>query len=458
MKAKHIQHLYWRAGFGINPHELGKLTQKNRKQIVTELFENSTHSYPLKVDTSQLISNFLSMDKTDKLARQKLMKANIQKQLELNTAWVKRLMTTKAVFREKMTLFWANHFVCRDNNTIYIQQYNNVLRKHALGNFSDFVKVISKETAMIRYLNTKQNRKSKPNENFARELLELFTLGTGNYTETDVKEAARAFTGYNHIIRGEFILRKKQHDFESKIFLGEKGDFDGDEIIDIILKQKDCAKFICEKIYRNFVNDEIDDTHIDEMINEFYPNYDIEILMDFIFNSDWFYDEKNIGGLVKSPIELMIGIYKVVPFEFNNEKDSYYIQKLLNQVLLRPPNVAGWKGGKTWIDSNTILIRLKLPSVLLNNAIIALEDKGEFEDSYQKYYANMNKRKKAIKTMVDWTHFDTNFDKINTTEIKEFLLLSPLNSGTIALLDQLTMDNKQEVCVQLMSLPEYQLC
>ncbi|QCX40204.1 DUF1800 domain-containing protein [Aureibaculum algae] len=458
MKAKHIQHLFWRAGFGINPEALEIHSKKNRKKVVAELFENSVSSNPLLIDTSELVSTYLNMDKSDKLAKQKLAKENRKKQLEFNSAWLKRLMTSKQMLREKMTLFWANHFVCQDNNIVYIQKYNNTLRKHALGNLNDFVKAISKETAMIRYLNTKQNRKSKPNENFARELLELFTLGTGNYTETDIKEAARAFTGYNHNLKGAFNFNKKQHDFKSKTFLGETGNFDGDAVIDIVLKQKACATFICEKIYRNFVNEIPNSEHINQMAQVFYPRYDIENLMQFIFNSDWFYEEINIGCLIKSPVELMVGMHNVVPFEFQNPKNAYYIQKLLNQVLLRPPNVAGWKGGRSWIDSNTILIRLKLPSILLNNAIIALEEKGEFEDSYQKYYAKMNTRKKRIKTIVDWNMLDKHFETINISAMKDLLLVSPINKGTEDLLHHLTMDNKQEVCVQLMSLPEYQLC
>lgn len=457
MKTKHIQHLYWRAGFGINPIALNMLSKKNRRAIVGELLEESIAINPLIVDTSSLKKSFFNMDKTNKSAKQKLIKANNQKQLELNTAWVKRLMTSKEVLREKMTLFWANHFVCRDNNTIYIEQYNNTLRQHALGNFGNFVKAISKEPAMLRYLNTKQNRKRKPNENFARELLELFTLDTGNYSEADIKEAARAFTGYHHNLTGEFILRKKQHDYGMKTFLGETGNFDGDQIIDIIIKQKSCARFICQKIYRNFVNDIPDDNYIDEMVRVFYPNYNIKKLMEFIFTSNWFYEDENTGCLVKSPIALMVGIYKTVPYEFSNDKTSYYFQKLLNQVLLRPPNVAGWKGGRTWIDSNTILIRLKLPSVILNHAVIALEEKGEFEDTYEQYYAKMSQRKKTINTKVDWNTFDRNFDKTDPAELEDYLLLSPLNSGTENLLDQLAMGDKREVCVQLMSLPEYQL-
>lgn len=129
------------------------------------------------------------------------------------------MLNPKELLRERMTLFWANHFVCKDSNIKYVQRYNNTLRTHALGNFRDFVKAVSKEAAMLNYLNGKQNRKQKPNENFARELMELFTLGEGQYSETDIKESARAFTGYNHDFEGNFKFRPFQHDNGIKSFL-----------------------------------------------------------------------------------------------------------------------------------------------------------------------------------------------------------------------------------------------
>ena len=137
------------------------------------------------------------------------------------------------------------------------------MRENALGNFGDFVKAISKEASMLKYLNNKQNVKQKPNENFGRELLELFTLGIGNYTEKDIKETSRAFTGWNHKIQGEFNMIDKRHDFGLKTFMGESGKFNGDDIIDIILKQKQCARFICTKVYKEFVSYTIDEKRVE---------------------------------------------------------------------------------------------------------------------------------------------------------------------------------------------------
>jgi len=458
MKTKNLQHLYWRTGFGINPIELTQLSKKSRKEVVFELFNKSSSYTPLLIDTSEFDDFLYTMSKPSKARRKELIKRSKVKSLEYNVSWVERLIQPKELLREKMTLFWANHFVCQDKNIVFIQHYNNELRKHALGNFGAFLKAISKEASMINYLNNKQNRKEKPNENFARELLELFTLGTENYSEKDIKEAAKAFTGWNHTRSGSFEFRRNQHDFENKSFLGFEGNFNGDDIIDIILKQKQCAVFICSKIYKYFVNDTIDHQHVNKMAELFYQDYDINKIMQFVFLSDWFYDKKNIGSKIKSPIELIVGINKIVPVQFENNKQLVYLQKLLGQVLLRPPNVAGWKGGKNWIDSNTMMIRLKLASIILNNAIIALDEKGDFKDSYEVYYKKINDRKKRLQTVPNWKLFETEFINTDIKDLKYVLILAEFNEGTDQLLDQLKMDKKKDFCIQLMSLPEYQMC
>jgi len=214
--------------------------------------------------------------------------------------------------------------------------FNNILRENALGNFGDFVKEVSKSASMIKYLNAKQNKKQRPNENFARELMELFTLGVGNYSENDIKESAKAFTGWNHKLNGDFILKTKQHDFGEKEFFGETGKFDGEDIINIILQQKQCSTFICEKIYSYFVSTDINAAHINEMVDVFYPNYDISKLMHHLFMSKWFYNDEFIGTKIKSPIELIVGINNTVPIKFKKDKQLVYLQKILGQQLLNP--------------------------------------------------------------------------------------------------------------------------
>ncbi|WP_458628418.1 DUF1800 domain-containing protein [Winogradskyella sp. PC D3.3] len=453
MTQQELQHLYWRAGFGINPNKF-KALSKNRQQVVNTLFEDSKSITPIQIDLSFMNGVTLKDIKDNPKFAQELRIKSRKKLANLNNAWINQLISPKELLREKMTLFWANHFVCRENHVVFAQQFNNTLRTHALGDFRTFVKVISKEAAMLKYLNGKQNKKAKPNENFARELMELFTLGEGHYSETDIKESARAFTGYNHDFDGNFILAQRRHDEGLKTFFGKTGHFSGDDIIDIILENKQCAAFISDKIYRYFVNPKPNKQHIQAMAEVFYKDYNIENLMRFVFLSDWFYDEVNIGSKIKSPIEYLVGLTNTVPVTFEKEKDLIKIQKLLGQTLLDPPNVAGWKGDKAWIDANTIMVRLKLPSVILNNAVIA---SGE-HDAFKKKFMKKHRGKLPFKTLPNWAAFLDNFEAVATENLQDYMLQGTINKGTSDYLKTLSKVSKQECCVQLMSLPEYQMC
>ncbi|AUS06303.1 DUF1800 domain-containing protein [Pseudotamlana carrageenivorans] len=462
MNSLHIQHLYLRAGFGIGYQNVKDFESKSKQRIIDSLFINTNRPAPLDIDLSELIAltnekkgiNYKKLDKKSKVAIQKLSREKVK---ELNYAWFRHLQTSPDVLREKMTLFWANVFVCRDNNVMHIQQYNNTLRKHALGDFRAFVKAIAREASMSNYLNNKQNVKENPNENFARELMELFTLGVEHFTETDVKEAARAFTGWSYKFNGDFYLRTKKHDYGQKQFMGETGNFDGDDIIDIILNQKQTAKFICAKVYKYFVNPKLNNDHVEELATLFYKDYNINTLMRYIFNADWFYDPANIGVKIKSPIELLLTMNSIVPYTFEKEKQLFNLQKLMGQVLLFPPNVAGWKGDTSWIDANSLMLRLNLPSVLLNNAIISLEEKGDFEDSFEDYYKR-RKKGNQIKTTVSWTDFEREYGKLSSEELKKMIVISHLTKETDAFLSQLKLTSMRDYCIQLMSIPEYQLC
>jgi len=459
MKTKDIQHLYRRIGFGILPVNLNKLSKKSKKVIINDLFITSKTVTPLKVDITEIkkiLSGAVKMNsKLDSQTRSKIQKLDKQKQIELNVEWISRLTNSSEILREKMTLFWANHFVCKDSSITYIQNFSNTLRKHALGNFKDFVNAISKEAAMTKYLNTKQNKKQKPNENFARELMELFTLGVGHYSEEDIKESAKAFTGYSHNLQGQFVFKKHQHHEGEKTFFGKTGNFSGEDIIAIILEKKQCATYICEKIYRYFVNDTIDKKHVNAMADVFYKDYDIENLMRFLLLSDWFYNEEHLGSKIKSPIEFLVGLKTVVPIEFKNSKQLQYFQKLLGQTLLNPPNVAGWKGGKNWIDSNTIIWRLKLPSLLLNGAYISNVKKGNRDLEIERFKKKHGKR---FKTSVNWKYFDSEFENVKINDFQSHLLACDITTEAKKHLETLEKVSKREYCIQLMSLPEYQMC
>lgn len=458
MEIRHIKHLYWRAGFGINPNQADLLRHKTRNEIVKTLFIESRKYDPLVVDISEYNGlNPKELFKNPKTFMAFLKKSN-DKIRELNIAWFGRMSGEEAVLRERMTLFWANHFVCKDNNIKYVQSYNNTLRRHALGNFRDFVKAISKEPAMLKYLNNKQNVKKSPNENFARELMELFTLGSGFYTEKDIKESARAFTGYSHNFLGDFKFRLMQHDHGIKRFFGKRGYFDGDDIIDIILAERQCARFVCEKIYRYFVNENIDKDHISEMVSVFYPEYNISRLMQFVFTANWFYDAVNIGAKIKSPVDLFVGINKTIPLKFKDPQAIIRIQRILGQLLLYPPNVAGWKGDKAWIDSNTILLRLRLPSILLSGASIYYNKKGEFNDSMSQFMKSNKREINLFKVDPDWSVFMKVFQNLSAEELKDYLISVKMNKGTHELINSLGKRSKRDLCIQLMSIPEYQMC
>lgn len=456
MKPEHIQHLYNRIGFGISPETLKKYAKQSKVVVIEELFNKSKKIKPLTVNLP-FLENLTHEDLKDKAFRQELRKKSRKKNIEFAKAWYNRLANPSELLREKMTLFWANHFVCQDNNVLFSQQYNATLRKFALGDFRAFTKAISKEAAMLNYLNNKQNRKQSPNENFARELMELFTLGENNYTQNDIKEAAKAFTGYNHNFKGEFKFRKFQHDFSEKTFFNKTGNFTGDAIIDIILEQQQCAKFIAEKIYRYFVNDKINANHIAEMTAVFYKDYNIENLMKFILLSDWFYSEENRGSKIKSPIEFLIGINTTVPYAYLKSSQILLVQRLLGQILMKPPNVAGWKTGRYWIDSNTMVTRLRLPSILLNNAVITYSEKGDEEDVNDINQKKLQRRA-YIKTDVNWEVFENAFKDISNKELINYLITCPISEGTKAVLYQKINLPKKDFCIQLMSIPEYQLC
>ncbi len=463
MKQKYIQHLYWRAGFGINVEALHNLKSKSRTSVVSNLFSLSDPIVPIQIDLTELnaIKNKFPKKLITEIGQeafQKLQQKSQSKVRDLNHCWIDRLTETNSVLREKMTLFWANIFVCRDIHIFHVQRYNNTLRKFALGDFRKFVKAICREASMSKYLNNRQNHKNKPNENFARELMEFFTLGIGNYTEQDIKESARSFTGWSFKQNGDFILRKRQHDYGEKTFFGKTGNFNGDDIIDIILNQKQCAQFICEKIYSYFVNPCINQKNLEELTNIFYKNYNIKEVMMHIFNSDWFYNEQNIGVKIKSPIELLVGMRRVVPVTFNKKNQLNHIQKMMGQVLLYPDNVSGWNGDKNWIDSNTLMFRMNLASLILNNRVINLEEKGGFEDSFDQYYNNASQPDSYMKTTINWDIFDKKYGSLSPKELKQFLIISQIDEDTELFLDNLEINSNRNFCIQLMSIPEYQIC
>ena len=246
-----INHLYWRAGFGLRPEEWQQRKQWSRKKAVDHLFKQAKQVKPLPVPIPH---NLKQMSELSEVEREDLQKKDRAAVIDINSSWVMRMANSEEpALLERMTLFWHGHFACRSRSGKLAAQQLNTLRKHALGDFKSLLLGIARDPSMIRYLNNQQNKKGSPNENFAREVMELFTMGRGNYTEQDIKEAARAFTGWSSDVAGDYVFRERQHDNGTKTFLGRTGRFGGEDIIDMLLEQKATADFITRKIYRYFV-------------------------------------------------------------------------------------------------------------------------------------------------------------------------------------------------------------
>jgi len=358
-----------------------------------------------------------------------------------------------------MTLFWHNHFACRSQRAAFAQQLNNIQRANALGSFRTMLMQVSQSPAMLQFLNNQQNQKGHPNENFARELMELFTIGRGNYTEQDVKESARAFTGWGFNKDGEFVMRRFVHDDGQKTFMGKTGNFTGEDIINALLERKETAHFISNKLYKYLVNETSDPEHVNAMADVFYTsNYEIKPLLEYVFTADWFYADKNTGNLIKSPVELLVGLNRQFYISYQRPEVLLLFERALGQVLFYPPNVAGWPGGRSWIDSSSLMYRIKIPSTLLNGGVIDFTGKADPED--EAYIATLHNQQQAVITKVqaepDWDKF-LNSIPHNTSkmDVAKFMLQPKLNNSLINTVIQAT--DIKALAIELVSTPEYQL-
>ncbi len=280
--------------------------------------------------------------------------------------WLFEMIHSKQPFREKLALFWTNHFVIgvdKIHKANMLLHYLDTLYTHGLGSFHDLTLATSKTPALSRYLDSNQNKKARPNENFARELLELFTLGIGNYTEEDVSEAARAFTGWTYDGKSEnpiYVFDEKQHDTGSKTFLGETGNFTGEDIIERCARHEATSYFVSQKIWRGFVSSTVDKSSVEALAQTFRETQgDLKAVFRKLFSSQVFYESS--GQLIKGPIDYVVGTLRsfgVRPFKKDMYRKLQNVLASLGQVPLAPPHVAGWIGGRNWISDSTLLSRI----------------------------------------------------------------------------------------------------
>ena len=358
------RHLLARTGFGPTAAEIAAFAPLTRAQAVERLLAETRTQARLPPPAAMLAPEPLRFPGRDATPdeRRAFNQRNTREVLELRAWWLQEMVTTPSPLTERMTLFWHNHFVSSQQKVRFVRlmyAQNATLREHAVDSFATLLHALSKDPAMLVYLDVAPNRRGQPNENFAREVMELFTLGEGRYAERDVKEAARAFTGWS-VDRdsGRFVFRRLLHDGGEKTVLGRTGRFDGDAVLDVLLAQPATAEHVTAKLWREFVSPDPDAAEVRRIAGAFRrADYAIKVALRELLTSDAFYAPDHRGVLVKSPVELVAGTLRQLELAPGDGLPFAIAAAGMGQNLFAPPNVKGWPGGEAWINANTLLAR-----------------------------------------------------------------------------------------------------
>lgn len=438
-------HLLRRAGFGGTQEEIDNFVQLGKEGAVDYLIEYE------KIDDS-------AMEKA--LADQNFFPDPTNPNFRLSQAWwLFRMIYTKRPLLEKMTLFWHNHFataVKKVGNMRPMLKQNELFRKFALAKFDTILLEVAKDPAMIIWLDNNTNIKGKPNENFARELMELFTMGindviTGqpNYTEQDIKESARAFTGWT-IRQGEFYFNSSLHDYGQKTFLGQTGDFNGDDIIKILAPRQATARFMSKKLFEFFAYPNPEAQIIEELAQVYLDSkFDIKAVMRHLLLMDAFYSEKARYAIIKSPVELGVGTVRMLKANINMRGIPGFMS-LMEQDLFNPPDVAGWDMGLGWISTATMLARYNFANTV---ATARGGNVGTFSPEALLQGKDLQTPEAVVEYFLELLGPLTVSD-----QVKKVLadLLRPASGSFV--LDAQTIDRKVRGLIHLiMTLPHYQL-
>ncbi len=390
------RHLLARAGFGGTPAQVRTLAGWGLERSVDYLLEpdeiedgrveadlfDPNIMRPYTADQRAMYRAAQQRGDEDTLSQQRLQRQQRQRDdrrqmRELQRWWLTRMIETPKPLEEKMTLFWHGHFATSYRtieNSYHMFRQNQLFRKHALGNFGELMLQIIRDPAMLAYLDNNDSRKGKPNENLARELMELFSLGVGHYTENDIKEGARALTGYT-FDDDEFVFQERNHDTGAKVILGTKGNLDGDGFVMAILGQRAVSQYMAWKFYRFFAADtpfearargrEHDKAVRDISAAMLRSKYWMKPVLQRLFMSEHFYSASVVRQQIKSPTELVVSATRSLLTPVRDLSVLLDAMALMGQNLFFPPSVAGWDGGRSWINTSTLFVRQNVLAYLL---------------------------------------------------------------------------------------------
>ena len=434
-----VAHLLRRASFGATEAELDQYSSLGFAGAVDRLLN------PEQVDDSA----------TDQLLAPLTADLGDPKKIEpAKFYWVNRMLYTQRPLLEKLTLFWHDHFATSNtkvNNAVLMQQQIQLFRDNGLGNFETLLQKVTRDPAMLIWLDNRLNRKGAPNENYAREVQELFTVGIGNYTEQDIHEAARAFTGHTLDRNLGYVFNRAQHDTGDKTFQGQTGNFDADDILAILVRNPATARFITQKLFTFFVYDSPDSSVIDRLANTFTTSgFDIRSVLRDMFTGPEFLSAQAFHAQIKQPVDFVIGSLKSLNVQ-NVGPDVTQVMRRMGQDLLNPPDVSGWKGGAAWVNSTTLFERFNWANRLSMG-----------RDASKPYFADVPGQIQAHAItspdgLVDY-YLGLFVDGDATPEARQALIDYLNASGALSLDDSAALDLKGRGLVHLaLATPTYQL-
>lgn len=355
--SREAAHLLGRAQFGFTPKELELATKESLVATVDRLLAPQAESVEYQQAEAALRKTSLATGEIG----------------DLKVWWLYRMWSSANPLSEKLAVLWHNHFATSHAKVRSVPQMlaqNDLIRTHALGDFKQFLHGMAVDTAMLVWLDGNANRKRHPNENFAREIMELFALGVGNYTEQDIQEAARSFTGW-HMREGAFWFNRLQHDESPKTVFGQTGNFDGKQIVDLCLAQPACPRFLAMKLLKTFVLTNPTAEIIDAVAARLsHHQLILAPVMRELLTSQLFFEVAHRRTVIKSPLDLVVGSLRSVA---QTVKWPPIVKLLgeLGQDVFEPPSVKGWEGGRLWINSSTLLMRTNFATALASGEQVA---------------------------------------------------------------------------------------
>lgn len=356
-------HLLWRTQYGASFAEIEQAAEAGLEGTLERLLTPQDESR--------------DFESSDRLLRQiAIDTGNID---NLKAWWLFRMLDSANPLLEKMSLFWHNHFAtaaAKVQSVVHMVAQNDLIRREALGSFRKLLFGMTRDVAMLIWLDGNANRKRHANENFAREVMELFSLGVGNYTEQDIAEAARAFTGW-HVRDDKYWFNKRQHDFENKTVLGRTGNFDGNDLINICLAQTACPQFLAGKLLTTFVMPNPDQALIAQLASRIRTHdFQLKPVLFELFGSRLFFSPQVRHAIIKGPLDLVLGAYRALGNR-PNLQNTVRLLADLGQDVFEPPTVKGWEGGRLWINSATMLQRANFAAELTGGTSLGAIDDPE---------------------------------------------------------------------------------